>query len=356
LRPGPTANDLIAGVLGREQARYGIRIYAVAVMSNHLRVLFGLEHAVQLAAFMQHALANIAKEAGRHHRGAAPSWSRRYRSIRVADAENQVARLRYVLCQELKERLVDRAERWPGVSSVKATKGTRLLGVWYDRTAQFEARRRGAKPDPFRTEKICKIQLSHIRALADRTAPEYRGYVADLIRKEEDGRRSERPGSWASPPSWVRGVSSSKIATKRRRTATVAPRPRSITLGTRCLPSSIPSLRRCLSRGRELPPRHGGRISDRRIPLRAVCATYELRGARTRSGRVLRTSGRNRALWALTHYPSPKPRTTRSMSAQCLRATVDVADGADIVRGASGEITLYAKSLAPQPAVYAGGV
>src|SRR5512138_181993 len=33
LRPGPTTNDLIVGVLGRAQALYGIRIYAVAVMS-----------------------------------------------------------------------------------------------------------------------------------------------------------------------------------------------------------------------------------------------------------------------------------------------------------------------------------
>ena len=88
-----------------------MRIHAVAVMSNHLHALVSVDHAAQLAAFMQHALANIAKEVGRHHRWRGPFWSRRYRSIVVADAESEVVRLRYVLCQGAKEGLVERAER-----------------------------------------------------------------------------------------------------------------------------------------------------------------------------------------------------------------------------------------------------
>src|SRR5207253_10983964 len=119
------------------------RIFGVVVMSNHLHALLGVSDAAQLAGFMQHVLANIAKEVGRHHRWSGPFWSRRYRSIVVADAESQVKRLRYIRCQGLKEGLVERAERWPGVSSVKVTtKGGRLLGIWHDRTAQFQARRR----------------------------------------------------------------------------------------------------------------------------------------------------------------------------------------------------------------------
>ena len=196
LRPGPGANDLIVGVLGRAQALYGVRVHAVAVMSNHIHALLGVDHAAQLARFMQHALANIAKEVGRHHRWLGPFWSRRYRSIVVADAESQVAPLRYILCQGLKEGLVDRAERWPGVSSVKATiKGRRLLGVWYDRTAQFEARRRGAEPDPLRTEQICQVHLSPIPTLANLAPAEYCRYVGDLIRKEEESVARDRAES-----------------------------------------------------------------------------------------------------------------------------------------------------------------
>src|SRR5262245_7694630 len=42
----------------------------------------------------------------------------------------------------------------------------RSTGVWYDRTAQFQARRRCVKPDPLATEHVCEIHLSHVPAMA----------------------------------------------------------------------------------------------------------------------------------------------------------------------------------------------
>jgi REP element-mobilizing transposase RayT len=193
LRPGPTTNSLIVGVLGRAQELYGMHIFAVSVMSNHLHALLGVEHAGQLAAFMQHALANIAKEIGRHHRWRGPFWSRRYRSIVVADSKSQVDRLRYVLCQGLKEGLIERADRWPGVSSVAPlTLGTSLRGVWYNRTKEFDARRRGVKPDVRETETTYAVQLSLLPALAHMPSAGYRDFVAGLLRKEEEAVRLDR--------------------------------------------------------------------------------------------------------------------------------------------------------------------
>jgi REP element-mobilizing transposase RayT len=186
LRPGPTTNELVLGVLGRAQELYGVRLFAIAVMSNHLHALVSVDHAAQLAGFMQHLQANIAKEVGRHHRWSGPLWSRRYRSIVVADADSQVTRLRYVLCQGLKEGLVDRVDRWPGVSSFKAsTSGTPLHGIWYNRSAQFEARRRAVEPDPLKTERVYQIRLSQLPALADTPPEGYRRFIADLVRREE---------------------------------------------------------------------------------------------------------------------------------------------------------------------------
>ena len=186
LRPDPTTNDLILGILGRAQHLFGVRVFAVAVMSNHLHALLGVEHAAQLAAFMQHALGNIAKEVGRHHRWSGPFWSRRYRSIVVADADSQVGRLRYVLCQGLKEGLVDRVDRWPGVSSFRAmTRAVPLRGTWYDRTAAYEARRRGEKPDPLTTEQSYELRLHQLPAFDDVSPEQYRAFVRDLVRDEE---------------------------------------------------------------------------------------------------------------------------------------------------------------------------
>jgi REP element-mobilizing transposase RayT len=196
LRPDATTNDLILGVFGRAQHLFGVRVFAVAVMSNHLHALLGVDHAAHLAAFMQHLLANIAREVGRHHRWPGPFWSRRYRSIVVADDESQVNRLRYVLCQGLKEGLVDRVDRWPGVSSFRAsTRGVPLRGVWHDRTAEYEAKRRGKRVEPRATEQSYCVLLSQLPALAELTDQDYRSFVSSLVHDEERavdaGRREE---------------------------------------------------------------------------------------------------------------------------------------------------------------------
>jgi hypothetical protein len=192
LRPDATTNDLVLGVMGRAQDLFGVRVFAVAVMSNHFHALVAVEHAAQLAAFMQHVLANVAKEIGRHHRWVGPFWSRRYRSIVVADAESQIARLRYVLCQGLKEGLVDRVDRWPGVSSFRAlTRATPLRGVWRDRTAEFEARRRGKQPDP-KSDKTYELRLSQVPVLAHLPYGEYAEFVRQMVRSEEDAVKASR--------------------------------------------------------------------------------------------------------------------------------------------------------------------
>ena len=193
LRPGPTTNVLVLGVIGRAQHLYGVRIFALTVMSNHIHALLGVDHAAQLAGFMQHVLANIAKEVGRHHRWQGPFWSRRYRSIVVADGESQAARLRYVLCQGLREGLIDRAERWPGASTTAALmRGTPLHGVWFDRTAEFEARRRGTRPDPRRTEHVYQVRLSRLPAFAHRSTSDYRVFVRELVQQHERDVSTER--------------------------------------------------------------------------------------------------------------------------------------------------------------------
>ena len=187
LRPDRKTNELVLGVLGRAQHLYRVRIFALTVMSNHLHALVEVDHAAQLAGFMQHVLANIAKEVGRHHRWLGPFWSRRYRAIVVADAESQTARLRYVLCQGLKEGLVDRVALWPGVSSFKAlTTGEMLRGVWHDRSAEYEARRRGLKSPSADTDQTYLIRLAVLPALAGIDGEDYRRFVRDLVHAEEN--------------------------------------------------------------------------------------------------------------------------------------------------------------------------
>jgi REP element-mobilizing transposase RayT len=120
LRPSEEVNDLVLGVLGRAQWLYGVQVFGIVVMSNHLHMLLGVTDAAQLAGFMRHALGNIAQEVGRHHRWSGRFWGRRYRSIVVADEPAQVARLAYIFGNGTKENLVERPEDWPGVTSARA--------------------------------------------------------------------------------------------------------------------------------------------------------------------------------------------------------------------------------------------
>ena len=141
LRPSPRANDLIVGVVGRAQQKYGMRIHSLVFLSNHAHLLLSPESPQQLAAFMGYVDGNIAREIGRLHGWREKFWGRRYRSIVVShEEEAQVARLAYLLGNGVKEGLVERPHHWPGVHCARALcAGTELYGTWFDRTAQYEA-------------------------------------------------------------------------------------------------------------------------------------------------------------------------------------------------------------------------
>jgi len=145
LRPSFELNTLVEGVIGRAQRLYRMKIVAYVFLSNHFHALILPEDAEQLARFMGYVEGNIAKEAGRLHDWRETFWPRRYRPIVLNDApEVQIARLRYVLSQGSKEGLVSSPRQWPGPSSTMALMhGDPLEGLWFDRTQEYEARRRG---------------------------------------------------------------------------------------------------------------------------------------------------------------------------------------------------------------------
>ena len=92
LRPSSRVNDLIVGVVGRAQRRYGLRIQGLVVLSNHAHLLLSPESAQQLAAFMEYVAGNIAREIGRLHGWREKFWARRYRD--GVAALRELARLR----------------------------------------------------------------------------------------------------------------------------------------------------------------------------------------------------------------------------------------------------------------------
>jgi REP element-mobilizing transposase RayT len=193
LRPSAEVNDLVVGIVGRAQSLFSVRIHALVVLSNHWHALLSVDHAGQLAAFMAFVNGNLAREIGRLHDWHQRFWARRYRAIVVVDETAAVDRLRYILINGCKEGLVDRPGDWPGVSSVRAlTAGRSLQGTWYDRTAEYHARRRGEKvaPGQFATE--YEIRLSQLPCWSGFSEARHRAACSELVAQIEAETRAER--------------------------------------------------------------------------------------------------------------------------------------------------------------------
>jgi REP element-mobilizing transposase RayT len=147
LRPDSPTCELIKGVLGRAQARYRMRIVAFVFLSNHFHLLLLPDSPQQMADFMAYLASNVAREVGRIHQWREKFWSRRYRAITISNEDAaQIARLRYLLAHGAKEGFVAKPRDWPGPHCISAlVAGAPIRGTWFDRTAEYRARRRGVE-------------------------------------------------------------------------------------------------------------------------------------------------------------------------------------------------------------------
>ncbi len=194
LRPSAELNRRVLGVIGRAQRRECMEIHAVVVLSSHYHLLLSPEAPDELVRFMHFVQTNIAKEAGDLHGWTGSFWARRYRHVPVSDeTEAQVARLRYVLENSVKENLVARLRDWPGVHSASAMiEGRPMEGVWYDRTALYEARCRGERvelEDFAEPESITLSPLPCWQGLPDEDVRELLAALIETIERENDARR-----------------------------------------------------------------------------------------------------------------------------------------------------------------------
>lgn len=194
LRPSPELERRVLGVLGRAQRRTGIEIHAFVFASNHYHLLASPESPAQLVRFMTEVQSNLAREAGDLHDWNDRFWSRRYRHIPVSDEpEAQVARLRYCLAHGVKEGLVARCRDWPGAACVRAlTEGEPLEGIWYDRTAYYEARRSRGRADlaDFATPE--SVRLSPLPCWRHLDPEEIRERVVRLVTEIEQSAHRHR--------------------------------------------------------------------------------------------------------------------------------------------------------------------
>jgi hypothetical protein len=185
LRPSPELATIIVGIVGKAQALCCMTIHAFVFMSTHAHFLVSPTSAAELARFMQFVNARVAKEAGRLHAWRDRLWSRRYRSIVVADDTAAYARLRHIFAHSAKEGLLASPAAWPGPNCIAAlTKGELLRGTWFDRSKEFLARQRGEKVSPLQFATTFDVRVTPLPCLRhltpDQRETEFRRIVDEI--------------------------------------------------------------------------------------------------------------------------------------------------------------------------------
>ena len=195
LRPSKELNRRVVGVLARAARLYDVGVCAFVFLSNHYHQLLRPRDAVELARFMNYLNSNLAREAGRLHRWRERFWARRYRPVPVSfEPEAQIARLEYLLAQGCKEGLVARPQDWPGANSVHALlDGSQLEGVWYDRTAEYWARKRQDEVEPGQFLSTETLRLAPLPCWDELDPDETRARIAEIVsRIATETRRQHR--------------------------------------------------------------------------------------------------------------------------------------------------------------------
>jgi REP element-mobilizing transposase RayT len=214
LRPSTETNNAIGAVLADAQARYQVELFEFVFLSNHMHIALRSQHGL-ISAFMQYLKSNIAVEVNRIIGRNGHLWERRFMASPILDEGAEIDRAQYIWAHGVKEGLVDSADEWPGLASIKE----RLHGKTptyrrFERAAFTRAQSKATNKPPDRNAftRTVKVRLSPLSFLEGLSASESRdevarlaGSVADKAREQRNGRPSlgvraiERQDPWTRP-------------------------------------------------------------------------------------------------------------------------------------------------------------
>jgi hypothetical protein len=202
LRPSDPLNDIIVGVVARAKRLYPLKICAAAWVSTHYHMLLDVPDAQRLAQFMGYVQGNVAREAGRLIEWKEHFWSRRYQSIPVSHEEAaQVEVFEYIMGHGVKEFLVERVLDWPGVHSARSLlTGEPMTGVWFNRTQEYAARRRGEDFDKMKYATPEVLTFDPLPCWAHLSEERRRERVAEVIERIDAAAAARIAATGKTPP------------------------------------------------------------------------------------------------------------------------------------------------------------
>ena len=116
------------------------------------------------------------------------------------DESDQVERLNYILRQGCKEGLVRRPQDWPGASSTNALlNGGSLQGLWFDRTQEYRARRRGETVGKYHFATAETLNLAPLPAWEKQPLSWVQDQIRELVKAVEAETRKRLKETGRSP-------------------------------------------------------------------------------------------------------------------------------------------------------------
>lgn len=182
LTPSGELNQRVLGVIGRALTLYPVLLHLFVTASNHIHLIITVSDFKLLSDFMCYLNSNLAREAGRLYHWKEKFWGRRFAAIPIDGELDLVRRVRYVLSHGCKENLVRHPAHWPGVHCVQAlTEGKTLSGIWYDRTAHYNASRQGEKRPLAEFSTRYEVPLSTLPILENMSEDQRREWYRDMV-------------------------------------------------------------------------------------------------------------------------------------------------------------------------------
>lgn len=196
LRPVDAIRDGVNAILARAIDLYAVLLHAYTYLSNHGHLLLTDTVGERVSPFMGYVNRQTARLAKRITGARGSVWCQ-FTPIPVLDDDAALGRLRYILANGVKERLVARAEDWPGPSSTRALLGD---GVVEGTAATRRQHHRWAPEDgrqPYR------LELAPLPAWADWPLERRRAKIAEIVDEIASDAEHARGGK---PPLGIENV------------------------------------------------------------------------------------------------------------------------------------------------------
>ncbi len=134
--------EITAGVVGKAQENWpNVELHGYAFLSNHFHLMVSGDSR-EVSLFVAFIKREISRRLGQIYNFKGAFWQSRFTSTGLPTPESQVACLRYILSQGVKEHLVAHPLHWPGLHCAQALlTGESVTGSWFKGTEYGMAKR-----------------------------------------------------------------------------------------------------------------------------------------------------------------------------------------------------------------------